>query len=608
MRQFYLLFLLSLILQVSACGGGGGGGSSAVNSANGGATGGAPDPSAGFPQLLDIPANNQQLLSCKSPVALPANSTITGVVEYQRIPLSYRGLDYSAVENMPARGVVVQAVAVIDNSCSETVVATTLTNDSGEYGLAVDQNAAVCVEARAQLYRDGSQGGAGWDVQLVDNTRGKAAFYLTDHNTMATPNQQAVRNLLAASGAAFGSSVYSSERAAAPFAILDSICEVLDTLVAVDNDIALPKLLVNWSGNNITAEGDIAAGEIGGPFYRMLRQQNPNGGFVNHHEIYLLGDADNNTDEYDSHVIAHEFGHFVSSALSRFDALGGEHALGDRLDLRLAFEEGWADAFSGMALHNASSLVDFPSLYRDSLGTGQGSTFRFSLDRDRHSVAGWYSESSIYSILYNLFDSSNDGVVDMLSLGFAPIYNVLTNNAYKNSSSLVSIYTFINHLKIQYGNSFAIDQLVAGQDIEQVIDDFGSFEDAFNNDVVGRFDVDPVYHQLDLSTELTVCSNDQFGSGNKLSVNQYLRFYAPQAGSYRFQVSPLQGLVDNGQGSLVIYQRGERISGENAVRPGRTIQHIVDLDGDYVVVVADVNNLNPESDNTGRRCFKVRVD
>jgi hypothetical protein len=56
--------------------------------------------------------------------------------------------------------------------------------------------------------------------------------------------------------------------------------------------------------------------------------------------MFLLGKEDVDTDEFDTHVVVHEWGHYFESAVSRSDSPGGNHALGDLLDARLAFGEG----------------------------------------------------------------------------------------------------------------------------------------------------------------------------------------------------------------------------------------------------------------------------
>ena len=83
----------------------------------------------------------------------------------------------------------------------------------------------------------------------------------------------------------------------------------------------------------------------------------------------MLGDENVDTDEYDQHIVAHEFQHFLEDRISRSESPGGPHSPGDQLDLRVAFSEGFANAFSAMVL-------DDP-VYRDSLGSPQGQGFSF---------------------------------------------------------------------------------------------------------------------------------------------------------------------------------------------------------------------------------------
>ena len=58
------------------------------------------------------------------------------------------------------------------------------------------------------------------------------------------------------------------------------------------------------------------------------------------------------TDEFDQHVIAHEFGHYIEYNFSRADNIGGAHGLGDKLDIRVAFGEGFGYAFSAIVLND----------------------------------------------------------------------------------------------------------------------------------------------------------------------------------------------------------------------------------------------------------------
>ena len=106
--------------------------------------------------------------------------------------------------------------------------------------------------------------------------------------------------------------------------------------------------------------------------------------------------------------------------------------------MRVAFGEGWGNAFSGMAGGD--------SVYRDSMGATQSQTFKFDVEDNQGFAKGWFNERSIHSVLYDIFDSNNDGV-DTVSLGFKPILAALHSSDYINFPGLTSIYPAIELIK-----------------------------------------------------------------------------------------------------------------------------------------------------------------
>ena len=65
------------------------------------------------------------------------------------------------------------------------------------------------------------------------------------------------------------------------------------------------------------------------------------------HNLYSR-ERNEDSDEYDRHIIIHEWGHYFEDKLSRADSIGGPHGLSDRLDFRVAFGEGWGNAISAI--------------------------------------------------------------------------------------------------------------------------------------------------------------------------------------------------------------------------------------------------------------------
>ena len=90
--------------------------------------------------------------------------------------------------------------------------------------------------------------------------------------------------------------------------------------------------------------------------------------------------------------------------------------------------------------------------------------FSFDLEDNGGFNRGWYNESSVHSVLYDLYDDRSDGV-DGTSLGFAPIYETLTT-ALAETVALTSIFSFAVPLKdANPDEASAIDALLEGQDI-----------------------------------------------------------------------------------------------------------------------------------------------
>ena len=109
-------------------------------------------------------------------------------------------------------------------------------------------------------------------------------------------------------------------------------------------------------------------------------------------------------------MIVHEAAHYFEDKLSRSDSVGGSHGPGDYLDMTVAFGEGFGNAWSAI-------ISDNPS-YRDSSGDGQGDGFEINIESDVDSAVGWFSETSVQRIIYDLYDSNDDGVDENRKRGF----------------------------------------------------------------------------------------------------------------------------------------------------------------------------------------------
>jgi len=312
------------------------------------------------------------------------------------------GLDFSAVSQRPIRGAEVQLLAA-DNS----VLASGLTSDTGQYSLEVAENTDVRVQVNARLSQST---GATWDVFVQDNTNSNARYAIAG-TIMNSGTADSTRDLNAPSGS--NGTTFTSARSSGPFAILDPIYDTLRLFEAIDADIVFPVARFNWSVNNRPSSGNIADGDIGTSSY------------IGNGNILILGAADNDTDENDTHVVVHEWGHYYEDQLSRSDSVGGPHGGGDRLDPRVALSEGWGNAVSGIGTNDP--------VYRDSSGSQQAQGFSFNVENNNNFNDGWFSEGSVQSIIYDIFDSENDGA-DVISAGLAPIHEAFLGSIYTDSA------------------------------------------------------------------------------------------------------------------------------------------------------------------------------
>ncbi|MEL6869615.1 MAG: hypothetical protein AAFO81_07435 [Pseudomonadota bacterium] len=459
-------------------------------------------------------------------------STLSGIIQYEAVPFVGGGLSYDDTQAKPVRGATVQLIDANDNV---TVLLSTVTDDTGAYQFPTTAGANVFLRVRAELIRTGTPG---WDVEVRDNTGqtnlplDERPLYVLDSTSFTIMPGDQDLSLLALSG--WTGASYGDVRAAAPFSILDTIYDGMQLVLSADPDAVFAPLDAFWSVNNtpnVSGARNLETGEIGTSFYR---------GDID--SLFLLGDDNTDTEEYDIFVVAHEWGHYFEDNFSRSDSIGGSHSLSQRLDPRLAFGEGFGNAVSAM--------INEGDVYFDTQGPQQSGGFSFSLESNGATAAnrGWFSELSIQAVLYDLFDSDSDAG-DNLSLGFGPIYDVLTNEQ-ANGVPFTTIYPFIQALRTRNPGLIGdIDALLATQRIRGDADGFGvgETEDAGAPDVVL-----PVYTVVTPGGgSVEVCSTNLFDpdeDGNKLSVRRFVRFVAPTAGNYTVSIvtnnSPAAAVTD----------------------------------------------------------------
>jgi len=533
---------------------------------------------------------------------------ISGVVQYEFPPPNNNcnGLNFAGVVLRPIRMATVQAI----DSNSLVVLDSTVSDDNGNYSLAVNPQTDIFVRVRAELKSTNPS----WDVEVKNNVidptdpnppaLADRPIYVMDTAPFNSGSTGQVQDLTAVTG--WGGSSYTNTRVAAPFAVLDAIYSAINMVVAVDATATFDPLDAFWSPDNVNVPGtgtrdeNIAAGEISTSHYSS-------------NSLFLLGKDGSDAEEFDDHVIVHEWGHYFEDNFSRSDSIGGSHGPGDLLDARVAFGEGFATALSGIAL-------DDP-IYCDTLWfAGQLDGFDINIESEFSGTAGWFNEFSVMKLIYDLWDTNPDGA-DNSSIGFGPIYSIMTG-AQAATPAFTSIFSFATNLKqsVNTADENFIDALLTEQNIDPaVIDIYGSME---SNEGPGapNDDVLPIYTPITLGNTTTICANSQFDNdrtGNKLSEHRYLTLNLPVAQPVTFSmitVSPPSTPADPNYDCDDAFQNGDPEAHEHSdpdflvwrngnfewfglsCEPNSEVADPVTLAaGDYVI---DINEFRHEDDET----------
>ena len=471
---------------------------------------------------------------------------ISGTITYSRPKLNknHIGFNPNGKKTNPARQIVIR---LLDEK--RNIITTTTTDDQGRYNFPyISKNREVRVSAYALM--ENNQSGNSWRINVVDNTRGDA-LYSSEGDLSNTKESDNLRDL----------HIPLKDLKSAPFSIIDDIYSTMKKMMDIE-PVRFPPLSINWSLNNISINGSFKDGHIATSF------------FDGDKSIYLLGDQHLDSDEFDTHVIIHEWGHYFEHHFSRADSMGGLHGEGDKLDIRVAFGEGFGNAWSAIVTDNP--------IYTDT--SGRRGWF-MNIEKGETIDKGWWSESSIQKIIYDLYDDKNESH-DQISLGIEPIYRVLTNEQ-KTTKAFSSIFSFITAIKKRNPilNS-KIDKLLSDENINSI-----------NNDIYGE-----AHHSLysDLGED-NICTSSKHGVYNKLLNHKYVRFTIDTQKIYTIQVKQIN--EDNSDPDFSLYG-GEPFRFRKSVE---TFQKSIESSsiflpkGDYILDISDYNNLR-------EACFWVDVE
>jgi hypothetical protein len=487
-------------------------------------------------------------------VAPVANAvTVSGVATFESVPNNPANgaLDYAASSSKPARGVTVQAMT------GATVLASATTDAQGQYALAVPAHTSYFLRLRAELINTPA-----WNITVKDNTAADA-LWVVDSSVASSGAASSVRSINAASG--WNGTAYSAARGAGPFAILDTVYSGMQLVNSVRPGARFPPLTMFWSPNNNATRGSLALGEIGTSFF----SSKVGCGDASRY-IYILGKQGEDTDEYDSAVVAHELGHYLQSAFSTDTSLGGAHGPDDKLDMNVAFSEGWGNAWSSMVRNNP--------LYLDSSGRSQGPGASISLDiAPTNATRGWYREDSVGTILYQLFKGQ----------GFAPVWTAI-EGPMRTQDALASIFSFASAVRSAgtAAVTSAMNTLLAAQNIfaGATADQWGTGETNSGGDT-GNL---PVYNRLTLNSPLQTCfidTNLVDSSLNKLGSVKYYRLTVPSAGVRTFRASfPVGRDID-----FQVFQKSVLLADASGTEPSSETASVNLAAGEVVLRVSDFN-------------------
>jgi len=485
--------------------------------------------------------------------------TVSGEVYYEFVPPNdnCQGLDFSpaALQVRPIRAATVQLI----DATTGNVLDTTIAADNGDYSFSnVAGGLDVRLRVRAELKKSGSQS---WDVEIRDNVDTSAnplplasrPLYVIEGANFNTGAADVVRDLTATTG--WGGSSYTGVRAAAPFSILDAIYSGMRLVLSVDPNADFAPMDAFWSVNNtIASPTDIDTGQLPTSFYRGDLDS-----------LFLLGDAGDDTEEFDDHVIVHEWGHYFEDVFSRSDSKGGPHSIGESIDARLAFGEGWATALAAMALDNPQ--------YCDTGAAGSNAGFGIDTENNNSGLQGWFNEMSVATFLYDLWDTNADGTDDD-SIGFGPIFDAMTGPQ-RSTDALTTLFSFATELRpsLNTAQRTFVDTQLQRENIETAtIDIWASDQGNITTAPNQSRDVLPLYTTLPVDgTVVNLCTNSDYDTGrdgNKLAEYRYLTFTTSSSAQYTITIATTTATPptadpddrDQSDPDMFVYRRGVEVT------------------------------------------------
>ena len=325
---------------------------------------------------------------------------LTGSAMYQKLEVTDIGLDTEHTTLKPIRNALIEVVE------AGRVISASRTDSNGDFAVPVPQDSTVIVRVVSRL--------RSVDLKVEDNTRGSNFYYISSPDINLSERRSGVP-------------LTDRSRISGAFNILEQIQRANDFVRASDPQFLPFPFTIFWSERNQKQFGPLSPkdGLIGTTSFSLANST-----------AYILGDRNTDSDEYDDSVLIHEYAHMLAAKFSRDDSIGGAHRLGDNLDPRVAWSEGWANFFS--------AAVRNDSVYRDSSGPGGSYVLRFDLE-DNYPPGSWTgygSETSVQALLWDFYDDKNEAG-DLAQFDFPQMWAAFTD---LDSNHFVYMQNFLDHL------------------------------------------------------------------------------------------------------------------------------------------------------------------
>ena len=299
-----------------------------------------------------------------------------------------------AVETLPTRRVSVQAVDE-----AGVIQAATATDDQGHFTLTLDRATPVRVRATSVIEADGL------DVRVLHGPLLRQPYELVSALSPGEPGRRAVTLHATVGG----------DEPAGAFHILDRF---LDGLRAVQESIGvtLPPLIGLWRRGNTQSEANTS--------FFSGESTATRGAF----ELQLMGgeaarpDA-SDSDQFDSAIILHEFGHFVNRILGADPSIGGSHDRTRSMVPGVAFDEAFPTMFACAVLRDP--------VYLDSVGVEPVGSVRMHEhmeDAGPTQLRGVGTETTTFELLWDMADGTPelpDHDADGVAVGLAGVLRVI---------------------------------------------------------------------------------------------------------------------------------------------------------------------------------------